>query len=167
MKINELGPQIKKYIETKLGLYRYNNDEELEQIIEIALKFIEQLSATSPKNRMLLEHEINTIKLSQSINGNYETIMTIKLLEETDFFKFYDLLDQKLGLRIGLHHSYARNISRWAYYITINGLIIDLISDNYLDHEWMKYYFNNNSNLEKTNEKSNLKLQKILFQSKK
>lgn len=127
---------IKKYILEMKGIYTYDNNNELEKIVDKIVQFIESTQYTS---RLFLEVKEKTLYLGEYLRNEIKIHKKTPLLDEMAFKKIYDMLNEKLSLKIGVHHNFGQ--SRFQYNIFISKISIDLISDNQFDKIWLKEYY--------------------------
>lgn len=121
--------------------YICNNEEELEYLVIHLINYINMLNNKKRLGTTTLEVQKNTLYLvEKNLNNKDKVWLKINLKSKDDFKKIYDIMREKLDLKIGLHHGY-QIYSSFVYNIFINGLSVDLISDNELDKVWLREYY--------------------------
>lgn len=148
---------IKKYILSQRGIYIYESDNELDNVANWIIDNMNKLNKQKNQGIISLEVQEGILHLVEDFSDSYIVRLKIPLQNTEDFKKIYDMLNEKLSLKIGLHHNFGR--SGFQYNIFISRKSIDLISDNKFDKNWLREYYQRD-NLENSNQPKSYQLKK-------
>lgn len=155
--------KIKKHLLMLSGTYIYTSYNELDSVANWIVEYIKSLKKKKEQGILALEVQEGILHLVENFTDGYIVWFKIPLQNTEDFKKIYDVIKEKLNLAIGLHHSYGISRGGFDFNTFIDNRIVDLLSDNEFDKEWLRnYYIKDNEKYQIKEDKKNHKKGKII-----